>query len=173
LDIIDEITEDHRHIRQKMELLVLEGIDSTEKDAAFTDLSSLIGAHTEAEEKTVYACAKKMGALRHFATLSEQEHSSIDEMLEQIKDAKGSAIRQARSLVLSKLLKHHLEMEEEHFLPALRRELTVIDRDRLARKYRRVMPAPELELVDEEKTAEIYTLPARRGAPAFSPATLN
>lgn len=169
MDIIEEITEDHRHIRQKMELLVSEQADGEVKQEAFSDLSTLLGAHTEAEEKTVYAYAKQMGALRHFATLSLQEHSCIDDMLEQVKNAKGSAIRQARSIVLSNLLKTHLEMEEEHFLPALRRELTVYDRDRLGRKYRRVMPAPGLALVSEDRSAEVLTLRGRDSASALQP----
>lgn len=167
MDIIDEITEDHRHIRQKMALLVSGGMASDDKQSAFSDLASLLGAHTEAEEKTVYACAKRMGALRHFAEMSKHEHDSIGDLIENLKNIPGGAIRQARSLVLSKLLQRHLEMEEEYFLPALRRELTVIDRDLLARKYRRVLPAPELELVDDRKTAEV--LPLRRNALAPAP----
>ncbi len=169
MDIIDEITEDHRHIRTKLEALVSPEVATREKKTAFFELSSLLGSHTEAEEKTIYAFAKKMGALKHFALQSFEEHDTIEALMEKIKTAKGSAIRQARAKFLSDILRRHLDEEEQDFLPALRQELSALDSDRLARKYRRVMDAPESSA---ESYGRVIAMPSRRKSPpleSFAP----
>lgn len=171
MDIIDEITDDHRHIRTKLEALVSPGADAQAKKTAFHELSSLLGSHTEAEEKTIYAFAKKMGALQHFALQSFEEHDTIEAMMGKIKAAEGSAIRQARAKVLSDLLRHHLDEEEQEFLPALRQELSAGDSDRLAREYREVMDAPtsfdasEDDADDADDYGRVITMPSRRNSP--------
>ncbi|RYZ97780.1 MAG: hemerythrin domain-containing protein [Proteobacteria bacterium] len=169
MDIIEEINADHREIREKVALLVSNEVAPEVKAEAFSDLSTLIGAHTEAEEKTIYAYAKEIGALRHYAFQNLDDHECMTALVEKIKDAPGSAIQHARSIALSKLLKNHLDSEEEHFLPALRRELTIFDSDQLARNYRRA--AQGLKLVPKDRSARILPMPARNSSLQGAPAT--
>jgi hemerythrin superfamily protein len=139
MDLKTEISADHRLIEGRVERLISPFTPNHFRQAALRELEVLLGSHHEAEEKTVYAVAKNLGALEQSARHQKHDHRSLDNLLDSVKIAPGSAIRKARALALSRLLRRHIREEEQDFLPSLTKQISPEENDRLARRYRHLM----------------------------------
>lgn len=118
IDVVDVILQDHRELERMFDALS----QSPEKrDALVPVMTTLLFAHSRAEESEVYPAAREAGA-REDVEHSQQEHLAADQLAEQL--GKADAASPEFDEVLGKLVhavKHHLEEEEETVLPDMRR----------------------------------------------------
>lgn len=119
-DVVDLIMEDHREVERLFELI------KTEPDQRLNTLpllSSLLIAHSRAEEAEVYPVAQQeIGGDQ--VTHSQEEHILVEQLLERLEGANvessqfDTLLRQLEDAVTE-----HVEEEESSVLPAIREQL--------------------------------------------------
>jgi hemerythrin superfamily protein len=119
-DVVDLIISDHRELQRMFEVLRNE----PEKRAAMAPvMSTLLFAHSRAEESEVYPRAKDAGG-EEDVEHSQKEHLEADRIAERLTSLDPGSPE--FSDVLEKLIEgvtHHLEEEEETVLPHLRERM--------------------------------------------------
>lgn len=122
-DVVELILADHR----KFEALLREVRNaSADRESALAELSALLVAHAEAEEKEVYPTLRNQDAIdREEAEHSKQEHAEGHEALLEVleigdpdADGFGEAVEE-----LTKELAHHMDEEERTVLNPARMEV--------------------------------------------------
>jgi hemerythrin superfamily protein len=119
-DVVDLIISDHRELQRMFELLRHE----PDKRAAMAPvMSTLLFAHSRAEESEVYPKAKDAGG-EEDVEHSQKEHLEADQIAERLTSVDPGSSE--FSEVLEELIEgvtHHLEEEEETVLPHLRERM--------------------------------------------------
>lgn len=117
-DVVDLIMQDHRELERMFDELK----QSPEKRRALVPvMTTLLFAHSRAEEAEVYPAAREAGA-REDVEHSQQEHLAADQVAEQLGEADpGSPEFDDLLGQLVHAVKHHLEEEEKTVLPDMRK----------------------------------------------------
>jgi hemerythrin superfamily protein len=120
-DVVDLIMQDHREVERLFDELT----EHPEKRAGLTPvLTTLLTAHSRAEEAEVYPVAKDEAGETEEIAHSQQEHAEADELLAQLAGADPESA--AYEQVLAKLVEavsHHVQEEEATVLPGMRDRL--------------------------------------------------
>ncbi|MEV6286125.1 hemerythrin domain-containing protein [Kribbella sp. NPDC051770] len=121
-DVVDLIMQDHREVERLFDELK----DNPEKRPNLVPvLTTLLSAHSRAEESAVYPAAAAEADEADDVAHSQQEHVEADQLLEKL--AKTDPTSAAFDKVLQNLVDavtHHVEEEETKVLPGMRQHLT-------------------------------------------------
>jgi hemerythrin superfamily protein len=119
-DVVDLIISDHRELQRMFEVLR----NNPEKRAAMVPvMSTLLFAHSRAEESEVYPKAKEAGG-EEDVEHSQKEHLEADRIAERLTSLDPESPE--FSEVLEELIEgvtHHVEEEEETVLPHMRERM--------------------------------------------------
>ena len=131
-DVVDLIVQDHRQLQRMFEQL---RSDSTTRKALAPVMSTLLFAHSRAEESEVYPAARAAGD-EEDVEHSQEEHLAADQLAERLTrlDPESDEFGQ----VLEELLEavtHHLEEEEEDMLPHMRERMDAEELNRLGEQF--------------------------------------
>jgi hemerythrin superfamily protein len=139
-DVVDLIMKDHR----EFERMFAELLNSPDKRANLVPvMSTLLVAHSRAEESVVYPAAREAGGAEDVEH-SQKEHLEADEIAERL--AATDPASEEFPEVLKKLVDavtHHLEEEEKTVLPGMRQRM---DPDRLRALGEDFLASRELHL---------------------------
>jgi hemerythrin superfamily protein len=131
-DVVDLIVQDHRELQRMFEEL---RSDPSKRKALAPVMSTLLFAHSRAEESEVYPRAREAGGeddVEH----SQEEHLAADQLAERLTalDPESEEFGE----VLDELIEavtHHLEEEEESVLPHMRERMSEDDLSDLAENF--------------------------------------
>ncbi len=132
-DIVDVIMQDHREV-ERLFAQLRDVPDS--RPATLPVLTTLLTAHSRAEESEVYpVVAEEIGAEEHVEH-SQDEHIEADELLAALADTDpdGAEFVPALEKVI-KAVSHHIEEEEQTVLRDIRSGLPESRRDALAEAF--------------------------------------
>ncbi len=131
-DVVDLITQDHRELERLFRVL----LDEPEKRAMTAPvMSTLLFAHSRAEEVEVYPFARDAG-LGEDIEHSQKEHLVADLIAARlvVTDPTSAAFEQVlRELV--ETVQHHIDEEEGDVLPGMRSSMPSDDLERLAKRF--------------------------------------
>jgi hemerythrin superfamily protein len=142
-DVVDLIISDHRELQRMFEVLRNE---PGKRAAMAPVMSTLLFAHSRAEESEVYPKAKDAGGEQEVEH-SQKEHLEADRVAEKLTTLDPESPE--FSAVLEELIEgvtHHLEEEEETVLPHLRERM---DTDTLRELGERFLAARAEHLGDQ------------------------
>jgi len=142
-DVVDLIVQDHRELQRMFEEL---RSDPSKRKALTPMMSTLLFAHSRAEESEVYPRARAAGGeddVEH----SQEEHLQADKLAEQLIALDPESSQFAHVLdELIHAVNHHLEEEEESVLPHMRERM---DADELTTLGERFLAARAEHLGDQ------------------------
>ncbi|WP_198676031.1 hemerythrin domain-containing protein [Kribbella monticola] len=134
-DVVEVILADHRWFEEA--LRELRDVES-DRDAVLADLATVLIAHAEAEESTVYPALRKKqaidsGEVEH----SEHEHDEGNEALLALMEVADSSSEEfsEKTHELSEALTHHIDEEERDILNPARTEVDQEVRLRLGTEF--------------------------------------
>jgi hemerythrin superfamily protein len=131
-DVVDLIVQDHRELQRMFEEL---RSDPSKRPALAPVMSTLLFAHSRAEESEVYPRARAAGGeddVEH----SQEEHLEADQLAERLtgldpeSDEFGEVLEE-----LIEAVTHHLEEEEESVLPHLRARMSADELAEIAERF--------------------------------------
>lgn len=134
--LIDEILEDHKKIKALYEEGLSESKALSDKKMIFQTLSSIVIAHSKSEEAVAYAPTCGEPETKHQAFEGFEEHGLVDLLMEEARNEENPDRWEAKFTVLCDLLKHHVEEEEEEYLPLLQRMFKNEDLIEMGKEYR-------------------------------------
>jgi hemerythrin superfamily protein len=121
-DVVDLIMQDHREVERLFDELKN---DPAKRPGLVPILTTLLAAHSRAEEAEVYPVAAEEASAADDVEHSQEEHVEADELLAQLADADPTS--DAFDQILTKVIEaitHHVEEEESKVLPAMRERLS-------------------------------------------------
>lgn len=132
-DVVELILKDHREVERLFEQL---RTDPASRPGSLPVLTTLLFAHSRAEEADVYpAVADEVGATEHVAH-SQEEHVEADELLAKLADTDPDSadfLTVLEEVVTS--VSHHIEEEEETVLADMRTGLSAERRAELGEAF--------------------------------------
>ncbi|MBV1757663.1 MAG: hemerythrin domain-containing protein [Dethiosulfatibacter sp.] len=146
MTVLDHIKEEHESFREK--IAKIEATTSNKKMEIFNELFAEIHGHHEAEEKVIFPLVidKKDEKTMDIVLEMIEEHTLVSyhfSVLE--KESVDNETWDAKFSLLKEKLNHHLEEEEEEFLPMARK---MISEEKL------IEMLDKFETVNEDKTKE-------------------
>ena len=121
-DVVDLIMQDHREVERMFEQLKT---DPACRAGLTPVLTTLLAAHSRAEEAEVYPVARDEAGQAEEVAHSQEEHLLADQLLAELADCDPHSATYDQTL--SKLVEavtHHVEEEESTVLPGMRSGLT-------------------------------------------------
>ena len=152
-DAIELLTADHRKVEKlfkQYSKLVEDEASYNEKEALAASICSELTIHAQVEEEIFYPAARN--ALDEEDLIDEAivEHASAKDLIAQLEEmAPDDDLFDAKIKVLSELIEHHVEEEEDEMFPKLRK--AKLDTDALGPQLaeRKQQLADELGVGDE------------------------
>jgi hemerythrin-like domain-containing protein len=132
-DVVDLIMQDHREVERLFDELK----DSPEKRPNLLPvLTTLLTAHSRAEEAEVYPVAAAEAGEKEEVSHSQQEHIEADQLLAKLAKADPESAEFETALQnLIDAVSHHVEEEETKVLPGMRANLSDERRAQLGEKF--------------------------------------
>lgn len=120
-DVVDLIMQDHREVERLFDELE----KHPEKRRLLVPvLSSLLTAHSRAEEAQVYPAAKSEASEDEDVAHGQKEHAEAEQLLAKLNNADPASKHFEKALSdLVEAVTHHVKEEESTILPKMRREL--------------------------------------------------
>jgi hemerythrin superfamily protein len=121
-DVVDLIMADHREVESLFERMKN---DPSQRPMLVPVMSTLLIAHSRAEEAEVYPVARDEAGIAEDVAHSQQEHAEAESLLEQLKTLDHDS--EKFHDVLDELIDavtHHVEEEESSVLPGMRKNLS-------------------------------------------------
>jgi hemerythrin superfamily protein len=131
-DVVDLIVQDHRELQRMFAEL---RSDPSKRKALAPVMSTLLFAHSRAEESEVYPKARAAGG-QDDVEHSQEEHLAADQLAERLTGLDPES--DEFSDVLDQLIEavtHHLEEEEESVLPHMRERLSTDELTDLGERF--------------------------------------
>lgn len=127
-DVVDLIMQDHREVERLFAELES---NPQARPTVVPVLTTLLAAHSRAEESEVYPAAADAGGADDVEH-SQQEHIEADELLERLADAdpEGAEFEEILAKAVESV-SHHIEEEEETVLLHMRERMDVSRREEL------------------------------------------
>lgn len=135
-DVVDLIMQDHREFERLFAVLRNE---PDKRPATTPVLTTLLFAHSRAEESEVYPAAIAEAGEADEVEHSQEEHIEADKLMEELSalDPTTAAFEEVLEKVIEAVT-HHLEEEEETVLPGMREKLSDQRRAELGEAFLRV-----------------------------------
>src|SRR3954447_4558111 len=131
-DVVDLIVQDHRELQRLFAELRSE---PAKRPTLAPVMSTLLFAHSRAEESEVYPRARAAGG-QDDVEHSQEEHLAADRLAERLTSLDPESDEFAQVLEeLVEAVTHHLEEEEESVLPHMRERLTADELDDLGERF--------------------------------------
>jgi len=121
-DIVNIILEDHKPLKELIEVMKDSEQSHETRFAAFEEFAPTLIAHAKPEEETLYVYMKQDKELKEEGCEGEVEHMIADQLVEEIKRTNDKDMKAARIKVLAELVEHHIEEEESELLPDFKKE---------------------------------------------------
>jgi hemerythrin-like domain-containing protein len=127
VDIVGAIKEDHKGLRNFLDILKDVEKPITERRRAYKAFSELLKSHTTAEEEAVYERLPELTGRTLHVKMAEGfvEHQLAEDLMKRIERATDPLVWGAHCNVLSEIVEHHLKEEERDLLPLIRRKAPV------------------------------------------------
>lgn len=138
LDIVNMIMEDHKPLKELIEVMKDTERDLDERADAFAEFAPMLIAHAKPEEQVLYNTMKQAAELREEGFEGDVEHSLADQMVEEIMRTEDDDLWSARVKVLAELVEHHIEEEETRLLPDFKKHSEESIRQRLGQEFLRL-----------------------------------
>jgi len=120
-DVVDLILQDHREMERMFDQL---RSDPSTRPTVLPTLTSLLVAHSRAEEAEVYPAARDEAGEAEDVEHSEQEHLAAEQILKKLAEADPTSTAFDDTLKdLVEAVTHHVKEEEETVLPGMRESL--------------------------------------------------
>jgi hemerythrin superfamily protein len=133
LDVVDVIMKDHREVERIFEQLKS---DPGSRPGLVPVLTTLLSAHSRAEEAEVYPVARDEAGEADDVAHSQEEHIEADEILARLAETDPTSAGFEEVLdELVKAVTHHVEEEESKVLPGMRERLSDERREQLAEAF--------------------------------------
>lgn len=131
-DVVDLIMQDHREVER-----LFEELRTPEKRAGLVPiLTTLLTAHSRAEEAEVYPIARDEAGIAGDVEHSQEEHIQAEQILARLSETDPDSPQFDRVLQDAvDAVSHHVEEEEAKVLPALRSNLSAQRRAELADSF--------------------------------------
>lgn len=132
-DVVDLIMNDHREVERLFDELM----DEPEKRPNLVPvLTTLLTAHSRAEEAEVYPVAADEAGEAEEVAHSQEEHIEADELLAKLAATDPTSADFEKVLQeLVDAVSHHVEEEETNVLPGMREKLSVERREELGEAF--------------------------------------
>jgi hypothetical protein len=132
-DVVDLIMQDHREVERLFDELK----DNPEKRPNLLPvLTTLLTAHSRAEEAEVYPVAAAEAGEKEEVSHSQQEHIEADQLLAKLAGTDPASAEFDKALQnLIDAVSHHVEEEETKVLPGMRSNLSVERRVELGEAF--------------------------------------
>ncbi len=132
-DVVELITQDHREVERLFDELRTH----PEKRALLVPVvSSLLIAHSRAEEAEVYPVARQEAGEQDEVAHSQEEHAEAEQLMERLAGLDPESDEFDTALEkLVEAVTHHVEEEESNVLPGLRERLDEGRRAELGRAF--------------------------------------
>lgn len=135
-DIIKLILEDHKPLKELIEVMKDSEKSFLERSAAFEEFAPLLVTHAKPEEESLYTFMKDDEELREGGFEGDVEHALADQMIEEIKRTEDDEdLWSARVKVLAELVEHHIEEEESELLPDVKKHSSAEERASMGEQY--------------------------------------
>jgi len=132
-DVVDLIMQDHREVERMFEQL---RADPACRAGLTPVLTTLLAAHSRAEEAEVYPVAKDEAGQAEEVAHSQEEHLLADQLLAELAGCDPDSAAYDESLAkLVEAVSHHVEEEESTVLPGMRSGLTSQRRAELGQAF--------------------------------------
>ncbi len=128
LDIVDLILEDHKPLKELIEVMKDTDNSLAERKSAYEEFAPLLAKHAKPEEQILYVHMKRDKRLRTEGFEGDVEHVLAEQLVDETKNTADEELWSARVKVLAELVEHHIEEEEEELLPKFRKFSTREDR---------------------------------------------
>ncbi len=121
-DVVDLIMADHREVERIFDAM---REDPDSRPLLLPTVTTLLIAHSRAEEAEVYPAARNEAGEADEVAHSQEEHAAAEELLVQLKNMSHTSTDFDSTLEdLIEAILHHVEEEEESVLPGLRTSLS-------------------------------------------------
>lgn len=125
IDAIDMLIADHRlvdkHFKEYDKLVENEGTYN-EKEALAATICAELTVHTQIEEEIFYPAARDVLDEEDLVDEAVVEHASAKDLIAQLADmSPDDDLYDAKVKVLSELIEHHVEEEEDQMFPKLKK----------------------------------------------------
>src|SRR4051794_13933053 len=132
MNAVDLIVKDHRELQRMFEEL---RSDASTRPTLAPVMSTLLFAHSRAEESEVYPAARAAG-IEEDVEHSQEEHLAADQLAERLTGLDPESGEFGDVLgELVEAVTHHLEEEEETVLPHMRERMSAEELDELGRRF--------------------------------------
>ncbi|HEY9564701.1 MAG TPA: hemerythrin domain-containing protein [Nocardioides sp.] len=132
-DVIDLIMRDHREMERMFEQLKS---DPDSRPALVPVLTTLLTAHSRAEESEVYPAAREEAGGAEDVEHSQEEHLLADKLALELGELDpGTSEFDSKLAELIDAVSHHVEEEEETVLPTMREGLSADRRAELGEAF--------------------------------------
>ncbi|MBA2320972.1 MAG: hemerythrin domain-containing protein [Deltaproteobacteria bacterium] len=117
-DAIELLESDHREVEALFEKFESARNDATKRKIA-EDVCNALAVHAQVEEEIFYPACREAGVDSDLMNEAAVEHASAKELIAQILGGSGDEMWEAKVIVLSEQIEHHVEEEEgEMFVKA-------------------------------------------------------
>ena len=134
-DIIQIIIDDHKALKELIEVMKDSDRETAVRFGAFTEFATTLTAHAKPEEEVLYADMKNETELRKEAFEGDVEHHVADQLVEKIKRTSDEDLKLARIKVLAEIVERHIEEEEGDLLPKFRKHSSTQVRAELGNRF--------------------------------------
>ncbi len=135
LDIVDLILEDHKPLKELIEVMKDTDNSLADRKSAYKEFAPLLARHAKPEEQILYVHMKRDKRLRTEGFEGDVEHILAEQLVDETKNTADEELWSARVKVLAELVEHHIEEEEEELLPKFRKFSTKEDRVAMGIEY--------------------------------------
>ncbi len=124
-DAIELLMEDHRNVEKlfkEYEKLVKDDGSYSEKEALATTICAELTVHAQIEEEIFYPAARDILDEEDLVDEAVVEHASAKDLIAQLSDmSPDDDLYDVKVKVLSELIEHHVEEEEDEMFPKLKK----------------------------------------------------
>lgn len=135
LDIVNMILEDHKPLKELIEIMKDTDKEPEERADAFAQFAPLLISHAKPEEQVLYTVMKANEGLREEGFEGDVEHMLADQLVEEIMRTDDDDLWSARVKVLAELVEHHIEEEESELLPDFKKNSEPRQRQKMGQQF--------------------------------------
>lgn len=135
-EIVNELVADHWEIRDLLKELRDDSVHANRRRFLAKRLQTWMKWHTLGEDKTINPFGLHHASTMASAYGDKEEHALVAGLLEKLSRTRNPHHWAARVHLVTELVEHHLDEEEEEYFPLLRQELSADESERLALEYR-------------------------------------
>lgn len=135
VNVFELLKEDHRKVEELF--TSFEEAEGRSRKGIVDDALNALEVHSTIEEKLVYPAIRKATGDKEMVAEANEEHHVVKFLIKELRKMKASGEEyKAKFMVLSELVKHHVEEEEGEMFPQA--EKTNVDWDKLGQEAMKI-----------------------------------